>query len=184
MGICLDHSPSPPCRDNQIVLFAQREELRARCKQHDLTNACPQISFEVAHSFLANGVPTNEELACILANAAPRMRFMRAKLNHNPDLTETACLIDVLTAWKAIYEEGGDEKVQFQKWFPNFKEDYIMHWEIAQGSFSGNPNMHIQFKESVENRLKDHERCAVSIYLKGHYITGCFDTEVRMLDML
>ena len=112
------------------------------------------------------------------------MRFMRAKLKQVQDSMETACLLEVLTVWKAIYEEEGNEKVQFQKWFPNFKKSYIMHWEPITGSFSRNLDMHIEFKERVEKRLREHGRCATSIYLNGHYVTGCFDTEVRMSDML
>jgi hypothetical protein len=134
----------------------------------------------VAHLFIIDGPPTNEDLALIFANAAPRMRFMRERLGQNPDNCESTCLTDVLDNWRAMYREGGKEKKQFRNWFPKFRKRYIMQWSRVGGALSRNKNTLPQLRESVEKCLRQDERCAISIYLNEHYVTGCFDTVVGL----
>ncbi len=127
----------------------------------------------MAHSFIADGEPTDDNLARIFADAAPRMRIMRERLGLDPNKTEFAALDAMLAIYKNMF-------YQFRLWFPRFRSPHILDQEFVHGTMSGEPDVLKRIQEKVEQRLLRRERCAVSIYVNEHYITGCFDTKVRL----
>jgi hypothetical protein len=133
----------------------------------------------VTHSFIADGEPTDDKLARIFADAAPRMRVMRERLKLDPNKTEFTALDAMLVIYKKMYNDQGSEYNQLRSWFP-FRSKHILNQEFVHGTMSGEPDVLKRIQEKVEQRLTTQERCAVSIYVNEHYITGCFDTKVRL----
>ncbi len=133
----------------------------------------------MAHSFIADGEPTDDDLARIFADAAPRMRIMRERIGLDPNKTEFAALDAMLDIYKKMFNDKSGHN-QLRSWFPHFRSPHILNQEFVHETMSGEPDELKRIREKVEQRLLTQERYEVSIYVNEHYITGCFDTKVRL----
>jgi hypothetical protein len=145
----------------------------------DLTNACSLISLEVAFTFFQNGVPDAKELATIFEQTAPKLRYVRSCMGIAPEgIVCTEELIHKLGELR----DGADTSAKYRQYFPNYQDQHLKIMQCREGDMFELADRK-RLQERVEEKLNDAatERCAISILLNGHTITGCFDVPVRYL---
>jgi hypothetical protein len=153
------------------------EDQKERLASTDLTNACSMISLEVAFNFFQNGVPNAKELATIFEKTAPKLRYMRNFMGIAPG--------GLVCAEELIYKLGelrdrADTSEIYKQYFPNYQDTHLETMQYYEGRMFELADRKL-LQERVEERLNraTTERCAISIFLNGHTITGCFDVLVR-----
>ena len=145
----------------------------------DLTNACSLISLEVAFTFFQNGVPDANELATRFEQTAPKLRYMRNFMGEPPE--GLVCAEELIFKLGEL-RDGADTSEKYRQYFPNYQDQ---HLEILQ--FHEGHMLEIADRKLLQERVEEilnratTERCAISIFLNGHTITGCFDVPVRYL---
>jgi hypothetical protein len=166
---------NPRC-DTYVSLFAQRSTLLADC---DLTNACAVISFEVAQYVLAHhNFPCDTVLAGLIEKSANKTRFMRQMLRLVPDKYEEIDLDEMLHVIAGLYNNV-TMREPLVKVFPrdNHNPVNFLTWSTFHGVFT-NEDFFKLLQERVEATIKKRGICALSFYLRSHYITGYFNTQV------
>jgi hypothetical protein len=144
-----------------------------------LTNACAVISFEVAQYALAhNNFPCDTVLAGLIEKSANKTRFMRQKLNLVPDKYEEIDLDEMLHVIAGLYKNITTRE-PFVQVFPrdNHNPVNFLTWSTFHGLFT-NEDFFKLLQERVEATIQERGICALSFYLRSHYITGYFDTQV------
>ncbi len=147
-----------------------------KSKNVDLTNACSVISRELALQFLSGTIRLDKAtLERIFAASAPKMRLMRERLGMDPDAYEQLDLDEIMDNIEQWYI---DDKKAVQSTFPTHKEEHFLVWQ----TFGGPVTMEAVFLDIqtlVEAQLASKVKVAVTIWFRYHFITGCFDREVR-----
>ena len=145
----------------------------------DLTNACSLISLEVAFTFFQNGVPDANELATIFEQTAPKLRYMRNFMGEPP--AGLVCAEELIFKLGEL-RDGADTSEIYKQYFPNYQDQHLELGHYHEGGMFELADR-ILLQERVEEKLNDTAtgRCAISILLNGHTITGCFDVPVRYL---
>ncbi len=165
-----------PRGDTYVSLFAQRATLLADC---DLTNACAVISFDVAQYALAHKkFPCDAVLAELIEKSASKTRFMRQQLVMDPNKYEEIDLDEMLHKIEGLYNNL-TKRETLVKVFPPDSHNPVnfLSWATHHGVFTDEDFFTI-LQERVETTIKEQGICALSFYLRSHYITGCFDGEV------
>jgi hypothetical protein len=142
----------------------------------ELTNSCVAISFGIAHIFRqALKLLSNAELDHIINESASRMRLIRDLLKAKEGSLDSVDCNEVLIALRGLFASNFEK---FKLSFPFAYENMCMDFTPYVGII-WNDDDFAQLQASVERRLAIHGECAISITLKGHTVTGCFDVEVH-----
>jgi hypothetical protein len=134
------------------------------------------ISYEVAQNFIVKDTPAMKDFNSIIEKSAPKMQFIRTTLGTAPDECVNVDMDELLFTLVGYHngDPGG-----FRTWFPLHNARHCAHYS----TFEGNILRDIDFQNlqaRVEGRLKTNCRCALSFWHKGHAVTGCFNTRVRV----
>jgi hypothetical protein len=165
--------------DTNVTLFAQRYALYADC---DLTNACAVISFEVAQHFLGRKTfPSDTVLAELIEKSASKTRYIRMQLKMEPDNYEEIDLNDMLRKIEDLYNDNTQRETLVNV-FPVLNEINqdplnFLAWATYYGVFT-DESFFTLLQKRVETTIKEKGICALSFFLRSHYITGYFDKEV------
>ena len=124
----------------------------------------------MAQNFIANGVPTGDELNQIIKLSAPTIFFVRDRLNSMEDCANVD-LGELFTCLSNLHEELPRE---FKKRFPLHDN---VDFTVFHGSIVSEEDM-IIFQARVVDRCRTHYRCALSFWFNGQAITGCFEVKV------
>jgi hypothetical protein len=144
-----------------------------------LTNACAVISFDVVQYALAHKkFPCDAVLAELIEKSASRTRFMRQQLAMDPDKYEEIDLDEMLHKIAGLYNNL-PKRETFVKVFPPDSHNPVnfLTWTPYNGVFT-DEDFFARLQERVETTVEEQGICALSFYLRSHYITGCFDGEV------
>ncbi len=140
-------------------------------KDVDLTNAGAVISYVVAQQFLNDGSPGTKELNSAFKRSASIMRKVRILCNRNPDAYELVEMDALVDALKTIGVSALIEKYKLKVGC------YRMTYAIYAGRAAVVEDFEA-FQQNVGAVLSVFPRCALSLWFRGHVVTGCFDKRV------
>ncbi len=103
------------------------------------------------------------------------MRLMRERLGEDPEAYEQLDLDEIMDNIKQWYT---DDKKAVRSIFPTHEEEYFLDWQMFGGPVTMEA-VFLDLQTRVEAQLASEVKVAISIWFRHHYITGCFDREVR-----
>ncbi len=140
-------------------------------KDVDLTNAGTVISYVVAQQFLNDGSPGTKELNSAFKRSARIMRKVRILCKRNPDAYEPVEMDAVVDALTTIGDSALIDKYQLKNGC------YRMTYTTYVGRAAVDKDFEA-FQQNVGAVLSEFPRCALSLWFRGHVVTGCFDKRV------